>query len=269
MPRPINRYSHPVQRTKTILGHSALSYLFIDQDYDFPVIFLHGIPSSAELWREIMVIMSKDRFAVYAPDLAGYGYTRLPQNGDYSLSGSAELISSWIETKFKNPVWLIGHDLGGAVSQIIAVNKPHLVNRLTLCNSPVDKSWPVLPVKLFRLTARLNLFTFIAKFGLIPNPYHSKQHPGSIGRKQFNRHLKSLDNRQTHNIINKLKDIKIPVQLIWAKNDLYQPWATAGSRLQKLIPQATVFRIEYSGHYLPLEKPAEFVNALIKWHDTL
>lgn len=293
MTKPLSKFAHPIKRSKTVINDTILSYLFIDQDYDLPVIFLHGIPSSAELWRETMVLLSKDRFAVYAPDLAGYGYTRLPAEGDYSLAGSAELIAQWIRSMFKRPVWLVGHDLGGAVSQIIVTRYPELVNRLTLCNSPFDRTWPVLPVRLFRLVAKLGLYPFIACCKIVPNPYTrskmrkaffnsdiiSKEKINRIfwanklndkeGRRQFTRHLKALSNKQTQRIVKNLKEIKIPVQLIWAKNDYYQPWMLVGARLEKLIPSTNIFLIPKAGHYLPIEKPADFVKALINWHDSL
>ncbi len=62
MTHSLNRFAHPIKRSKTVIGESELSYLNIDQDYDIPVIFLHGIPSSAELWREVMVLTNKDQF---------------------------------------------------------------------------------------------------------------------------------------------------------------------------------------------------------------
>lgn len=293
MNKPISQFAHPIKRSKEFISNSVLSYLYIDQDYEDIVIFLHGIPSSAELWRETLVQLSKDRFAVYAPDLAGYGYTRLPANGDYSLAGSADMIAAWIKNKFQKPVWIVGHDLGGAVSQILVTRYPEIVSRLTLCNSPLDKTWPVLPVRLFRLTAKLGLYPFIARCNIIPNPYTrqkmrkaffdsdiiSREKINRIfwanklndkeGRLQFARHLRSLSNQQTHKIVKNLENIKCPVQLIWAKNDHYQPWMVVGRRLEKLIPSCKTILIENSGHYLPIEKPADLVRAMVGWYDTL
>ncbi len=293
MTRPINKFSHPIKRAKTAIGDSDISYLYIDQNYENIIVFLHGIPSSAELWREIMILISKDQFGVYAPDLAGYGQTRLSNNGDYSLTGSADLVAKWVTKKFNKPVWIVGHDIGGAVAQILSVNYPEVVSRLTLCNSPVAQSWPVLPVRIFKTIAQLGLFPTIAKAGLVPNPYTiskmkkaffnsdllSKEKIKRIfwasklyneeGRKQFARHLKALDNQQTKEIVSSFGDLTLPVQLIWAKNDYYQPWPTVGSKLQKVIPNTTTFLIAKAGHYLPIEKPTELCNALLKWHDSL
>ena len=290
---PLNKFSHPIKRAKTSIDDSIISYLYIDHNYDNPIVFLHGIPSSAELWREAMVQISKDQFAVYAPDLAGYGKTRLPQNGDYSLSGSANLIANWIERKFNKPVWVVGHDIGGAVAQILAVNYPNTVSRLTLCNSPIAKSWPVLPVRIFKAIAKIGLFPFLAKSGLIPNPYTiakmraaffdssliSKEKIKRIfwteklydeeGRQQFVRHLKALNNNITYQISSQFADLTLPVQLLWAKNDYYQPWASVGQRFEKELPNTSTFIIENVGHYMPIEKPVEFAKALLKWHDSL
>ncbi|MCB9058703.1 MAG: alpha/beta hydrolase [Calditrichae bacterium] len=293
MSKPISQFAHPIKRSKDSISNATLSYLYIDQDYDEIVIFLHGIPSSAELWREALVQLSRDRFAVYAPDLAGYGYTRLASNGDYSLAGSADLVATWIKTKFGKPVWLVGHDLGGAISQIIVTRYPEIVSRLTLCNTPVDRSWPVLPVRLIRLAAKIGLYPFLACCKIIPNPYTRRKMRKAFfdsdvisrekinrifwanklndkeGRRQFANHLKSLSNQQTHKILKKLSEIRCPVQLIWAKNDYYQPWMIVGRRLEKIIPSCNTVLIENTGHYLPIEKPAELVRAMLNWYDTL
>ena len=41
---------------------------------------------------------------------------------------------------------LVGHDLGGGISQIMAVNKPNSIIDLTLINSVAYDYWPVQPI---------------------------------------------------------------------------------------------------------------------------
>ncbi len=291
MQQTLNKYLSTLKRSYYIDGEKHLSYLYIPADNDISVVFLHGIPSSAELWRDTLTIMHKNNFNVYAPDLPGYGNTYLEDKNDYSLKGAADLISKWIKHQLNKPVWLIGHDIGGAIAQIIAVKNPQLIQRLTLCNCPFDKSWPVLPVKIFRFIAKIGLYPVTAKSGLLPNPYTirkmrkaffnsrvlSKERINRIfwngkvfseqGRIQFARHLKALDNNNTAEIANDLKDINIPTQIIWADRDYYQSWNAVGFRLSKVIKKSSTTIIKESGHYLPLEKPAEFCDTLISWHE--
>ncbi len=292
--RPLHRFSSPIKRSSSQVESASLSYLYIELDADIPVLFLHGIPSSAELWREVMVTMHQDRFRVFAIDLPGYGKTRLTPDSNFSLKNAARLVALWIEQKLQGePVWLVGHDLGGAVAQILAVEKPQLIQRLTLCNSPFDRSWPVLPVRVFRLAAKLSLYDFIARNGMLPNPYtrnkmkkaffsadeiseekikrifwsgkvHDKE-----GRRQFALHLRHLNNDDTHDIKIRLKNFDKPVQLIWADRDYYQPWLIVGRRLSKVFPHADVRIIANSGHYLPLENPQAVTESMLFWHDSL
>jgi pimeloyl-ACP methyl ester carboxylesterase len=76
-----------------------------------------------------------------APDLPGYGRTRLPSSADHSLAGAAELLVAWLADEI-GPAWVVGHDAGGAVAQLFAARHPELVARLSLTNSIADGSWP-------------------------------------------------------------------------------------------------------------------------------
>ncbi|RMH63098.1 MAG: alpha/beta hydrolase [Calditrichaeota bacterium] len=285
----LNKFSAPLRRTVFPIGQGGLSYLYSDQDFDTTIVLLHGIPASSELWRDVMIHLRHELFGVYAPDLPGYGYTRFPVDEDFSLAGAAEKISYWIRHKLGKKVWVVGHDLGGAVAQILAVHYPEWVARLTLINSPFNRSWPVFPVRLFRLAARSGLYPWIARHGLVVNPYtchkirqafyqsdtYSREKINHIfwrnklnneeGARQFARHLQALDNRQTRQIVNKLRDLPMPVQLIWGMRDHYQPWKRVGRKLEQALPSPTVIQLQDCGHYVPLEKPRALSETLINW----
>ena len=289
----LNKYTATIRRTVFPMAQGGLSYLYSDQDFDITVVLLHGIPTSSELWRDVMICLRHELYGVYAPDLPGYGYTRFPENDDFSLAGAAEKIYYWIRFGLKKKVWLIGHDLGGAVAQILAVSHPEWVSRLTLVNSPFSRSWPVFPVRLFRLAARFGIYPWIARHGLVINPY--TQHKirqafyqsqtysdekikrifwrnklnDETGIRQFACHLCALDNRQTERIAPQLRTLSIPVQLIWGMKDHYQPWRRVGMRLSQALPSPQIVQIDNCGHYVPLENPEVLSKALTGWEVTV
>lgn len=256
-----------------------------------PVVLLHGIPASAELWREGLLNLSAAGFRVYAPDLPGYGQTRLPAGGDHSLQGAAELIAAWLKQAGLAPVWLVGHDLGGGVAQIMLVHHPALINRLTLSHAAVEDLWPVGAVRLSRFLARLGVFQGLAATGLLNiDPYFARELQKAVanqdtlnrgdtrrrifydtkfsdpqGRREFGAHLVALDNAQTVAVAPKLSQVTVPTLLLWGRNDPFQPWETTGQRLQQLLPQAQVKLLDQAGHFAMLDQPDAFYQALIAW----
>jgi pimeloyl-ACP methyl ester carboxylesterase len=222
-----------------------------------------------------------------APDLPGYGRTRVPADADHSLSGAAELTAAWLRQRGLGPVWLVGHDIGGGVAQILAVHHPDLVARLSLTNSIVDDAWPVTVVRLTRLVARAGLYPAACRAGLVPNPYVRRElrrgfaEPAALakvdaarvvwdakvtdpqGRRAFARHLAALDDADTRAVTPALRRLPLPAQLIWGTSDPFLPWPTVGRRLERILPSPTVVLLERCGHFTPLECPGRLVDALL------
>lgn len=276
-----------LQRHSQDLGNATLSWLEAGAPEQGTILFLHGIPASAELWRDIAERMAAAGYRVLVPDLAGYGETRLPPDGDYSLRGSASLIANWMDRVSEEPVHLVMHDLGGCVGQMLLVDVPGRWASASICNSPIGDSWPVRPIRMLRLMARLGLYVPLAALKLIVNPYtswelrhavaqqthltaavrqrifwDSKLHDAE-GRRQFARHLRALDPRQTIEIEDRLPDYSGPVQLIWGMRDHFLGWEQVGERFVRSFPGARVTQLNQSGHFLQLDEPEEVIQALL------
>ena len=253
-----------------------------------PIVALHGIPAGAELWRDVLEQLDAAGVRAAAIDLPGYGSTAVPPRVDHSLPGAAELTAAWLRQREEQPVWLVGHDLGGLVAQLVAVRHPDLVARLTLGDCPVGgDTWPVAPVRLLRRLALAGLYDLPAVPELaaatvgravlrtaFADPsridaatlrrvfFDGKVRDGA-GRRAFARHLRSLDPRQTAALEHELADVSAPTQLIWAAEDPYLPFATVGARLRDALPDPAVTVVEDAGHFLPLERPDDYVEALL------
>lgn len=243
------------------------------------------------MWRDVLRGLAAAGYRGYAPDLPGYGGTRLLTPGDHSLAGAASVLSDWLRQERIGRVWVVGHDLGGGVAQIMAVREPDLVARLTLSNSPVEDTWPVLIVKFLCQVARLGLYPLLAALRV---PYldpwfryelrRAFAHPARLkegdtrqrvffdtklttpdGRRKFAAHLAALDNAQTVAIAASLRDVRMPTLLLWGREDPHQPWQRAGQRLQELLPGPDVALLEDAGHYAMLDRPNEYIEALLTW----
>ena len=103
-------------------GGAQLSLLEAGPADGQPLVLLHGIPTSAELWRGIMPKLAAEGFRCLAPNLPGYGMTRLSPDGDYSIFGAACLsISGSTQAASKMFGWLgmIGAEQWRRFSQLV------------------------------------------------------------------------------------------------------------------------------------------------------
>jgi pimeloyl-ACP methyl ester carboxylesterase len=283
-----------VTRKHITIGDAHLSMLVAGPGTGDPVVLLHGIPAGAELWRDTLRKLSEAGFRSYAPDLPGYGHTRLSSSGDYSLKGAAELCARWLLQEQLPPVWLVGHDLGGGVAQMMIVQYPELINRLTLSHAAVEDYWPPLAIRVLRLLAHLRVYPFLAAAGILNiDPYTASQlrkamanrellQQGDIrrrifydskfsdprGRQAFSAHLTALDNGQTMAVAAKLGSVRVPTLLLWGRDDPFQPWERTGKRLQQLLPAAQVKLLDQASHFVMLDQPDAFYQAMLDWRQS-
>lgn len=271
------------------MGGTALSALEAGPADGPVVVLLHGIPTSAELWRRVIVRLADAGHRVVAFDMPGYGQTLHPARADHSVAGTAELIGKWIGVVVGSPVWLVGHDLGGAVAQILASRHPIRIGRLTLGDTVLGDSWPVPPIARLQLAVRLGIFPRIAATPLLPRArlrgeiargfgdpdrltdemltrvFFDEKITDPDGRRAFARHLNALDNTQTTAIVGSLPRMTFPVQLIWGGRDRHQSWEDVGQHLAAKLPDPDVTIVDDGGHFLPAEYPDTWADAMLTW----
>ena len=86
----------------------------------FPVVLVHGIPTSPALWRHVLPQVHGGRLLAF--ELVGYGDS-IPagRDRDISMARQADYLLGWLEQPGVERAVLVGHDLGGGVAQIAAV----------------------------------------------------------------------------------------------------------------------------------------------------
>lgn len=108
-----------------------------------PVVFLHQIGSSSEVWRHQTDLLSKD-YQVILTDFYGHGNCEdVPEN--ITIEKTAEVLNEKLEEiDVKNAV-LIGHGLGGMIATELAFHKRDKVVRLVLIDMfPKRKSFKLI-----------------------------------------------------------------------------------------------------------------------------
>lgn len=100
------------------------------------VILLHGFPESHRTWRQIVPDLAQDHF-VLAPDQRGYARSSKPlgvesYTADKIVADLLALADHFGVERFT----LVGHDWGGAIAWMAALQNPQRVERLVIVNAP-------------------------------------------------------------------------------------------------------------------------------------
>jgi len=101
------------------------------------LLFVHGFPEAAFVWDEVMLALA-DRYRCIAPNLRGYERSSAPAEVEaYRAKHLMADLAALIAQTGQGPlVALIAHDWGGAVAWNLAVQRPELMQRLVIINSP-------------------------------------------------------------------------------------------------------------------------------------
>ena len=106
-----------------------------------PAVMIHGLGGSSLNWTDLMAGLS-DRLDSSAVDLAGFGESPPPRDGDFSPPGQARGVAELIQEKHFGPVHLFGNSLGGAVALQLAARYPELIRSLTLISPALPRLLP-------------------------------------------------------------------------------------------------------------------------------
>jgi pimeloyl-ACP methyl ester carboxylesterase len=138
----------PVRGGEVFVRHTPWSGPVDPADGEAPrerALYVHGLGGASTNWTDLAGLLAV-RFEGWALDLPGFGRTRPPLRGRYSIRGHVEAVIDVLEHIVQRPghaagepVHLLGNSLGGLVSVLVASRRPDLVSSLTLIS-------PAMPV---------------------------------------------------------------------------------------------------------------------------
>jgi 2-hydroxymuconate-semialdehyde hydrolase len=273
----------PLARSKRKIRTFAgdIAYLRIGQGP--PLVLLHGIPSSSYLWRDVIEPLSAT-FEVLAPDLLGYGDSDKRMDVDLSIAAQARYVVAFMETIGVHQAAVAGHDIGGGVAQLMAVDEPQRVARLILIDSIVDNNWPIPDIARLKEPAWDQIMVNIdLRSGLRKGLEAGMVTPGRVsdemvdewtrpfqdlgGRRAYLRAARALSNRDLLSRSKHIDEIETPTLILWGANDAFleSRWAET---LHHKLRESTVEIIEPGGHFLPLDRPDAVAEAITRFLTT-
>ena len=235
------------------------------------VVLLHGIPTSPELWREVMTRVGDARLLAW--ELVGYGRSwRAGADRDISVAAQVDHLVAWLDHLGIRSAVLVGHDLGAGVAQIAAVRHTDRVAGIALTDGIAYDNWPVAPFIAVRaignLFARLPRPAFALFYWGVINAGHDDLARGrrsagvhwragydhDDGPAVFLRQVRSLRAQDTLAIADELpRAAGRPVELSWAEKDRFLR-LESGRRLARDLG-ARLDVIPGAGHFTPEDHP--------------
>lgn len=246
-----------------------------------PVVFVHGIPTSPELWRRVLPRLRGARALAW--EMVGYGRS-IPEgrDRDISVAKQADYLAAWLRQLDIERAVLVGHDLGGGVVQLVATRYPGLCAGLLLTNGIGYDSWPIPEVKAIRAVGDVVRRLPNPSIGLIhstlfrlghddpemareASAFHWRNYARHSAGEAFVRQVRSLDVRDTLAVQNALPHLKVPARVVWGAADQFQK-VRYGERFARDLG-TNLKRIEGGKHFTPEDHPeviAEALNDLVQ-----
>lgn len=237
-------------------------FQYIEKGEGPVIILLHGLFGALSNFKEVINFFSKN-YKVVIPILPIYSLPVFNTN----VKNLARFVHRFIEHKKFTSVNLLGNSLGGHVALVFSVKYPKMVNSMILTGSsglyenamggtfPRREDYNFIKEKVG--------YTFYdpknATKELVDEVY------GIVNdRTKLIRILSLAKSAIRHNMGSELENIKMPVCLIWGKNDTITPPQVA-EEFHYLLPQSNLYWIDECGHAAMMERPAEFNAVLDKW----
>ncbi|HAR41396.1 MAG TPA: hypothetical protein DCS07_01995 [Bdellovibrionales bacterium] len=247
-------------------------------------VFLHGTVSDAAMWGEIAHLLS-DRYRCVAVDFPGFGRSfsmeALKEAEGLGFWDRVRLVCELIDQAVaagNEKIFLIGHEWGGAVAQVVALERGSQVSGLILLNSRSLgqlSSERVLGFTEFLLKRRLQRL-LVASAGLSTESrraimaiwqdvFSRKARIRALCELEKPRPSRSTDQKSEKltNLLERLSRLECPVLLLWGRNDLDLRRFENSEELVRIFPEAVSHFHETAGHWLHLEQP-DWVAKMIR-----
>jgi haloalkane dehalogenase len=137
-PTPVVAKDVTIPRHEVAVLGSTMSYL--EEGTGEAVVFLHGNPTAAYLWRNVIPHISATHRAI-APDLIGMGHSGKPEI-DYTFADHSAYLDAFIAEIGLTEFTLVGHDWGAALAWDFARRNPEMVVRLAFMEGLLPPAFP-------------------------------------------------------------------------------------------------------------------------------
>jgi pimeloyl-ACP methyl ester carboxylesterase len=248
-----------------------------------PVILIHGFCASTFVWSDVFLPVAEAGFRVIAPDLAGFGFSEKPRQGEYTIDAQARLIVRLMDKLGIERATLVGSSYGGAVAASCALDYAERVERLVLVDAVINddaKRQPLLQLAAAPLMGDVISPVLLSTYKLTRwrmRKVYGKDATRLLEDERMRAHHRPLRAASTHRAVlrtlrrwdasrieREAHRIQQPTLLIWGEDDADIPLAH-GWRMFERISNARFFIFRRCGHLPQEEYPQEFTKLVTEF----
>ncbi|GHF70830.1 hydrolase [Streptomyces mashuensis] len=231
------------------------------------LVFAHYWGGSADTWSGVIGHLPPAQ-ATVCFDQRGWGASRaLP--GPYHLGRLADDLVRVADACVPGPFVLVGHSMGGKVSQLVAARRPAGLVGLVLI-APAPPQPPAAVTEEYRAALShaydspesvVHALDHVLTATPLPEPVRATAVRDSIAAGAEARREWPLRGI-AQDITGAVRGIDVPVTVLVGENDVVEPPSVLREHLLPHIPHATLTTIPSAGHLLPVEAPGAVATAL-------
>jgi pimeloyl-ACP methyl ester carboxylesterase len=237
-------------------------FRYIDEGQGPPIVVLHGLFGALSNFEGVIEHFKKTH-RIMVPKMPLYDLP-LVKTGVKTLSS---FIVEFLETLDLKDVILLGNSLGGHVALVTAKHRPELIKAMVLTGSSglyenaFGGSFPRRGDKEY---IRKKIAVTFYDPEMVTDELVDVTFDLVQDRSKLMKVLALAKSAIRHNMRNDLPNMRMPVCLIWGKNDTITPPEVAEEFHEKLI-HSDLFWIDKCGHAPMMEHPETFNELLDTW----
>lgn len=289
MPDSVRAWRGGLRHATTVDGHQ-LAYVDRGRRDGEVILLLHGLPTSSQLYRQVIPDLVDAGYRVLAPDLIGYGASSKPGPGAaYDMKQQAVRLRAWLDQLGVARVTLVVHDIGGLVGWELLDADPSRVARLLVLNTTAYPTFdppkemkqlagwmgrPMMTMMTSWLVGQDLTAAFIrdntgdparADWATIDGVWWSLREGTTRPMRQMARSF-DLVKREFTRYQTALRGFDGPTSIVWGGRDRilrFDDTATAFARDLR-VPAARVRRLDDAGHFVVLDHPEVVAAAVLE-----
>jgi pimeloyl-ACP methyl ester carboxylesterase len=223
------------------------------------VLFLHGWRRQLADFEHVGQRLANGGTTSVALDLPGFGASVAPKEAG-GARHYAQLLLPAVQGLASEPLVLVGHSFGGRVATVLAAQHPELFRGLVLTGVPLlrGQSNKKTPLR-FRSARWLHRRGWLseARMEKARQRFGSSDYRSSSG---VMRGVLVASANEDYEV--ELRQLHIPVRLVWGELDAEAPLLQAQRAMTMLGGDATLTVLEGASHFVPTENADDLVRVI-------